>query len=61
MSKSINIEGYLISSTKVGVNEFQLSIFQNEKFAQNFNLEVEEVAQFRFQRLFGRAKEGQSA
>jgi|TARA_B110000908_G_C10208941_1_gene429195 hypothetical protein len=41
MSKSINIEGYIVSSTQVGVNVYKLSIFQNEIFVQNFTVSLQ--------------------
>lgn len=41
MNKSINIGTYLISSTQVGVNEYKLSIFENEKFVQNFKVSLQ--------------------
>jgi|TARA_B110000285_G_C15092382_1_gene599861 hypothetical protein len=41
MSKLLNIGANLISLTQFGVNEYKLSIFQNKKFVQNFNMSLQ--------------------
>jgi hypothetical protein len=52
MSKSINIEGYIVSSTQVGVNEYKLSIFQNEKFVQNLPCRFNQIIRMKFHQHF---------